>query len=115
MFTSRPRIGMNMNGNQDIYKTRTQDPLERLYPIENVDLKISLIRILTQTTEQLYKEPPLSVSYFLSYDDTNYRQAPPLYEHLSVKSMSLSLCLSGTMGGVGAQLLQPSCDFCYCP
>ena len=42
-------------------------------------------------TEQLYIVPPLSVSYLHSYDALHFRWAPPLYEHLSVKSMSLSV------------------------
>ena len=35
--------------------------------------------------------PPLLVSFFHSYDAPNFRCAPPLYEHLSVKSISLSV------------------------
>ena len=81
-------------------------------PPLNVDLKKSLIRIITQ--EQLYIEPPLSVSYFLSYDGPNQRQAPPLYEHPSVKSMSMSLCLSVKL----VHFCVPPCVFLYpqrCP
>ena len=76
---------------------------------------------------------------FLTYDPPNFRQAPPLYEYLSVKSMSLSLFLSvklvhlcippvcffitnpvhlcippGTQDngwGKGAHIPQPCCDF----
>ena len=59
---------------------------------------------MNSSTKQLYIEPPLSVSYFLSYDDTNYRQAPPLYEHLSVKSMSLSVSQTCTF-------MYPPCVF----
>ena len=73
-------------------KTRTQGTLERLYPIENIYLKISLIRILTQRNSLQSLLCQLVISSVMMAK--LQAGTPSIYEHLSVKYMSLLLCLS---------------------